>query len=318
MNRVSPELDVRELVKIFQNIDACQLVIGTVNGMKTTIKPSIERLINQAVAIETESAQDAGALGFVARATIQATLPHRKVDGNEFIRRNGNYTLRLLAPSDIGLPYGAVPRLLLAWVTTEAVKTRSRELELGDSMAAFMAELGMSRQGSNIASLKNQTRRLFNATVSATYDDGRHIEDMGYRLADRTMLWWHPNDPEHEELWQSSITLSEAFFSEVVSHPVPVDMRVIKALKQSPMALDTYMVLTYRVSYLKQPTVIPWPSLAFQLGSDYKLLRQFKAAFLQELRNVMLVYSGVRVEVLDYGLKIMPSLTHIPKAQGRP
>ena len=129
VNRVSPELDVRELVKIFPNTDACQLVIGTVNGMKTTIKPSIERLINQAVAIETESAQDAGALGFVARATIQATLPHRKVDGNEFIRRNGNYTLRLLAPSDIGLPYGAVPRLLLAWVTTEAVKTRSRELD---------------------------------------------------------------------------------------------------------------------------------------------------------------------------------------------
>ena len=39
--------------------------MGTVVGMKTTIKPSIERLINQAVAIETESAQDAGALGLI-------------------------------------------------------------------------------------------------------------------------------------------------------------------------------------------------------------------------------------------------------------
>ena len=292
--------------------------MGTVVGMKTTIKPSIERLINQAVAIETESAQDPGALGFMERAMVQATLPHKKVEGTYFERKNGNFTLSMLASPKIGLPYGSVPRLLLAWVTTEAVRTKSRELELGDSMAAFMAELGMSRQGSNIASLKNQTRRLFNATVSATYEDGKRIADIGYRLADRTVLWWNPNEPEQAGLWQSTITLSETFFNEVVHRPVPVDMRAIKALKQSPMALDTYTMLTYRMSYLKQPTVILWPSLAFQLGSDYAELRFFKRAFLQELRNVMLVYSGVRVEVLDYGLKIMPSLTHIPKAQGRP
>lgn len=283
--------------------------------MKT---PSTDSLIAQALAIEDEQAREAGALGFVARVTVQATLPHRKVAGNEFIRKNGNFTLRLLAPSDIGLPYGSVPRLLLAWVTTEAVRTKSRELELGDSMAAFMAELGMSRQGSNIASLKNQTRRLFNATVSATYEDGNRIEDIGYRLADRTVMWWHPKEPEQAGLWQSTITLSEAFFNEVVHRPVPVDMRAIKALKQSPMALDIYMVLTYRMSYLKQPTVILWPSLAFQLGSDYRLLRQFKAAFLEELRKVLLVYAGVQVEILDYGLKIKPSQTHIPMKKGRP
>ena len=283
--------------------------------MKTAIKPSVERLINQAVAIETEPAQDAGALGFMARAMVQATLPHKKVAGNEFVRKNGSYTLRLLAPSDIGLPYGALPRLLLAWVTTEAVKTKGRELELGDSMAAFMAELGMSRQGSNIASLKDQTRRLFNATVSATYEDGQRIDDIGYRLADRTVLWWHPKEPEQAGLWKSTITLSETFFNEVVNRPIPVDMRAIKALKQSPMALDIYMTLTYRMSYLKQPTVIPWPSLSFQLGSDYSRLRAFKDAFLQELHNVMMVYSGVQVEVLNEGLRIKPSLTHIPTRQ---
>jgi hypothetical protein len=273
---------------------------------------TVDSLINQALAIQDESAQDAGSLGFMARAMVQATLPHRKVEGTYFERRNGAFTLSMLASPKIGLPYGSVPRLLLAWVTTEAVKTKERELELGDSMSAFMAELGMSRQGSNITSLKNQTRRLFNATVSATYQEGRNTQDIGYRLADKTVLWWHSKDPEQAGLWKSSVTLSEAFFSEIIDRPVPIDMRAIKALKQSPLALDIYATLTYRMSYLKKPTVIPWSALAFQLGSDYSRLRAFKEAFIVELRKVMLVYSGVRVEVQDDGLKIIPSLTHIP------
>lgn len=285
--------------------------------MAKNLQPqSVNSLINQALAIEDEAAREAGALGFMARAMVQATLPHRKVEGNEFERRNGNFTLSLMSPAKIGLPYGAVPRLLLAWVTTEAVKTKSRELELGNSMSAFMAELGMSRQGSNIASLKNQTRRLFASTVSATYEDKEkhNIADIGYRLADRSVLWWHSKDPEQAGLWKSTVTLSEQFFNEVIDRPVPIDMRAIKALKQSPMALDVYSWLTYRVSYLKRPVVIPWAALALQFGSDYSRLRDFKAALLSELRKVLVVYSSVQVEALEEGLLVKPSLTHITRS----
>ncbi len=58
--------------------------MGTVVGMKTTIKPSIERLINQAVAIETESAQDAGALGLIKNQLRFETM------GIEFVWGMGN------------------------------------------------------------------------------------------------------------------------------------------------------------------------------------------------------------------------------------
>jgi hypothetical protein len=277
---------------------------------------TIDALINQALAIEDEQAQEAGALGFMARAMVQATLPHRKVEGNEFERRNGSFTLTLQAPSKIGLPYGSIPRLLLAWVTTEAVKTKSRELELGDSMSSFMAELGLSPTGGangSITRLKNQTRRLFSATITAAYEDGEQIADMGYRLADKSVLWWHSKDPEQAGLWKSTVTLSEHFFNEVIDRPVPIDMRAIKVLKQSPMALDIYTWLTYRASYLKRPTVIPWSSLVLQFGSNYAQLRQFKAAFLDELKKVVLVYWQVQVEVTEHGLIVKPSLTHISK-----
>ena len=277
---------------------------------------SIDDLINQALAIEIEDARDAGALGFMARAMVQATLPHKKVDGTEFERRNGAFTLSIMAPSRIGLPYGSIPRLLLAWVTTEAVKTKTRELELGDSMSAFMGELGLSPTGGergDITRFKNQSRRLFSSTVSATYQDSEKTTDMGYRLADQSTLWWHAKDPEQAGLWKSSVTLSERFFNEVIDRPVPIDMRAIKALKRSPMALDIYTWLTYRVSYLKRPTIIPWTALALQFGSNYAQVRQFKAAFLTELRKVVAVYGKVRVEAVDTGLMVKPSLTHISR-----
>ena len=277
---------------------------------------SIDSLINQALAIEDDDAREAGALGFMARAMVQATLPHRAFDGNYFERKNGKFTLSMLASPKIGLPYGSMPRLLLAWVTTEAVKTKSRELELGGSMSSFMAELGLSPTGGvngSITRLKNQTRRLFSATVAASYEDGEQVADMGYRLADKSVLWWHSKDPEQAGLWKSTVTLSEHFFNEVIDRPVPIDMRAIKALKQSPMALDIYTWLTYRASYLKRPTVIPWSSLALQFGSDYSRLRDFKQAFIDELKKVVLVYGQVQVDATEQGLIVKPSLTHISK-----
>lgn len=288
--------------------------------MAKNLQPdSLNSLIEQSLAIGDEDAREAGALGFMARAMVQATLPHSKVEGSEFVRRNGKFSLTINAPSAIGLPYGSVPRLLLAWLTTEAVKTKSRELELGDSMAAFMGELGMSPTGGargDITRLKNQSRRLFNSSVTASYEDDDKAADMGYRLTDKSILWWHSKDPEQAGLWKSTVTLSEQFFNEVVDRPVPIDMRAIKALKRSPMALDIYNWLTYRMSYLKRPTVIPWAGVSMMLGSNYSEPRDFKKAFLYELRKVLVVYPQVKAEALDDGLLIKPSPTHIPMKGG--
>ena len=107
----------------------------------------INELIEAALAIEAEDAQHAGTLGFIARVLVQATLPHSKPVGNEFIRRNGIVELTILSPSTVGLPYGSIPRLLLSWLTKEAVRTRSPVLELGPTLSAFMEKLDLIRCG---------------------------------------------------------------------------------------------------------------------------------------------------------------------------
>lgn len=280
------------------------------------MKDAVQRLISDALAIEAEEAVKAGALGFMARALVQATMPHRKATGTEFSRRNGAFTLSMLAPSAVGLPYGTVPRLLLAWLCTEAVKTKHRELALGDSLSGFMRQLDLVPTGGrwgSIGRLKEQTKRLFSTSISCVYEGQDKTALLGFHIADAALLWWHPKSADQGSLWQSTVTLTESFFREVVEHPVPVDMRALKALKRSPLALDLYCWLGYRMSYLRRDTEIPWGALAAQFGSDYKQLRDFKAALLAELRKVLVVYPEARVSTGDSGLLLRPSRPHIAK-----
>ena len=64
--------------------------------------------------------------GFMARTMALCSLP-RSNPGNrkEYKRVNGPFTLYMVAGGGNKLPYGNLPRLLLAWVSTEAVRTKA-------------------------------------------------------------------------------------------------------------------------------------------------------------------------------------------------
>lgn len=284
-------------------------------------RDNLNKFIEEALAIQAREAKEAGTLGYMARSLVQATMPHRKPSNNEFIRQNGAFTLSILSPQKIGLPFGSIPRLLIAWVTTEAVLTKNRELILGDSLTQFMSQLDLVPTGGRwgtITRLREQMKRLFSAAISCTYDDGEHWAIKNVHPITQANLWWAPKSPNQISLFDSTLTLSEEFFNEVTAYPIPIDMDVIKAIKQSPMALDIYCWLTYRMSYLKKSSTIPWEALKVQFGADYAQdvqgTRNFKKAFLRELRKVDLFYRA-NVESEGNGLTLKPGRTHIQKHQ---
>jgi len=283
-------------------------------------RKDLQKILTESLAIEAEDAKKAGKLGFMARALVQATLPHKATLANEFRRENGLFSLTILAPSRVGLPYGSIPRLLLSWMTTEAVCTRSPVLELGPTLSAFMSELGLSRQGGkrgDITRLKKQTESLFCSTISCRYADDVSAQGAGFNIARDYALWWTPKSPEQLPLWKSTVTLSTDFFNEIIARPVPIDMVALKALKRSPMALDIYFWLTYRMSYLQRDTVIPWPLLQGQFGADYAQNpqghRDFKKLFIKRLEGVKSIYETVKVAPLETGLLLKPSPPHVAK-----
>lgn len=276
----------------------------------------MERFLAEAIAIEEQEAKEAGALGFMARAMVQATLPHSDPKTNEFRRKNGNYKLTMLAPSDVGLPFGTIPRLLLAWISTEAVRTQSKILVLGDTLSEFMRELGMVPTGGRwgtITRLREQAKRLFSCHITLGYSEGAQDRIKHITIVDEACLWWTPPDPDQGGLWASTIELNERFYQEVVNSPVPVDMRALKMLKKSPLALDVYCWLSYRLSYLKDTTVIPWTLLSAQFGADYGRADHFKAAFTEALHKISVVYPEAKALPTPKGLELKPSPPHIAR-----
>ena len=90
------------------------------------------------------SAREADAdLGFMGRLMVLCSLPRSNPgDQHQYQRVNGPYRLILSRTGKYKLPFGNLPRLLMAWISTEAVQTQSRELILGDSLSEFMRTLG--------------------------------------------------------------------------------------------------------------------------------------------------------------------------------
>jgi hypothetical protein len=249
----------------------------------------------------------------MARILVQATLPHSRPhkgpNPHEFERVNGRFTLYMNAP---------YPRLVLAWLSTEAVRTRSLEIELGPTFSSFMYKLGLTpitgKRGTT-SRLRNQLHRLFSTTIRCSYSDEAegHAAGVGYTIAHKHQLWLSPRDPEQQPLWNSVVVLSTEFYDELVAHAVPIDLRALKALKGSPLALDIYSWLTYRMSYLRKPCLIPWEALQTQFGADYGRLRDSRRKFLSHLADVLQVYPSARLADRTTGLLLRPSRTHLPQ-----
>ena len=86
-------------------------------------------------------------------------------------------------------------------------------------------------------------RRLFNAHVQLVYADERGEARVSSSVADRTEFWWNERKPDEPTLWESKIYLGEAFFNEIINHPVPLDMNTLTALKRCSLGLDLYLWL---------------------------------------------------------------------------
>ena len=275
------------------------------------------------------SASEADAdLGFMARLMALCSLPRTNPDDQLLYKRvNGPYRLYMQAGPENKLPFGNIPRLLLAWVCTEAVRTQSRELVLGKSLYEFMRKLGMEdRSGSprgDRARLRNQMKRLFRCTVSLIYEDERGDASVSSLIARRTEFWWNKRKPDERTLWDSKIELGEDFFNEIIHHPVPLNMNTLKALKRCSLGLDLYLWLTYRTFALTRPVRITWRQVYRQFGlhpskaSDKQTVKNFRRKVLRELVKIKLAWPDLNYATAPGVLILLPSTPTIRPSDQR-
>ena len=265
-------------------------------------------------------------LGFMARLMALCSLPRTNPgDRKEYIRRNGPYTLGMTSGIGNKLPYGSIPRLLLAWLCTEAVRTQNRVLFLGDSLSKFMRKLDLHTSGGSRRSdrnrLQNQMKRLFYARVQLIYEDEQREQFISSQVVDRGEFWWNPKRPDERSLWQSEIELGEKFFDEIIQHPVPIDMNTLKALKRSSLGLDLYLWLTYRIFTLKRPMRLSWQQLYRQFGAkpakaaDKRTVDAFRTKCLRELKKIKLAWPDLNYALARGVVILYPSKSAIPPGQ---
>ena len=248
----------------------------------------------------------------------------------EYVRRNGPYTLGMSAGIGNKLPFGTLPRLLMAWVSTEAVKTQSPVLVLGNSLTEFMNKLGINSDSSGRRGertrLRNQMDRLFNSTVQFIYEpkapDGASLgvkDTFNSTVARKTHLVWNPKKPNEPVLWESTVELGHDFFHDILRHPFPLDMNILKALKKSPLGLDFYMWAVYRTFSLTRPLRLSWPHLYRQFGvdpsraSDKRTVDAFRTDCLRELKKIKTAWPELNYALGKGVLVLGPSEPSIPR-----
>ena len=305
---------------------------------KNELTQAHRQLVDAAAEIRLDRAtvEDAA---YLARQFVQATLPHSDPKTDTWSRTNGNFSLGIQAGFDArtgrkyGLPFGIIPRLLLFWITSEAVRTKSPRLELGASMAGFMREVGLNPgTGGGVRSdarrLQEQMERLFRANISfaQTVHEGEREGDvwLDMKVSRTGVFWWNPKTPEQGTLWGSWVELGQDFFNAITASPIPVDTRALRALKRSPLALDLYALCcyeAYRVERSGKARFIPWRALQKQMGADYEsetAARDFGTKCRAALRKIEAVMPSLRLGKAPGGLSIMasstPAITHRPKA----
>ena len=288
----------------------------------STLTPRQRRLLDAGQRIGSEPPDRAD---FLHTVMCQVGLPRSHTPERTFERRNGFLSILLEAGKlydgrgwvDQPLPYGSTPRLVMVHVSSEAVRTRSRTVEIGESMREFLNRLGLSTSGGTRGGYAN-LRRQMQALAACRLTLGMYAEGQVMTVDAkpiRRFSAWLDQDGEQRTLWPGSMELTAEFYDTLVEHAVPLDYRALAALKHSALALDIYTWLAHRLCRINRPAgvMLSWTNLREQFGQEYGDPRNFKHEFKATLRQVTTVYPDARVEEVIGGLKLYPSPAPLQK-----
>ena len=253
-------------------------------------------------------------------------MPRRGTEARVFERHNGPFSILLEAGKlwtgkewkPHKLPYGTTPRLVMVHLSSEAIRTQNRRVELGDSMRQFLQTLGIQTNGGKrggYTTFRKQMEALAACRLTIGMNSQGKVVTVDAKPIKRFEAWFQ-QDGEQQSLWPGVLELSPDFFETLTQHAVPLDYRALSALKHSALALDVYTWLAHRLCRIRQPAgvMLSWENLLEQFGQEYKNSKDFKREFRDVLRKVWLVYPDARIEDIAGGILLRESPPPISKA----
>ena len=282
------------------------------------------RAIKTSVEISMEPPED---IAFQHTVLCQTSLPYRNPgeDVLRWERKQGRVHLLVNAGEalnpetdeyvQLGLPFGPKPRLILAHLNAQAIKTGSPVLDMDDSLTAFVKRVqGRDPTGPNIRAFKDHLGRLAASIIRmAVSKDGRAVQ-VDSKIVTAFDLWFTKNE-QQRVLWPSTIRLSEDYFNSLQRHAVPLDERALGALSHSAMALDIYAWLAQRLHRIPtgRPQFITWAAIKDQFGQGYKRMNKFKEVFRVAMKQVLVQYQEANIQEDGRGLTLRNSAPPVAK-----
>jgi hypothetical protein len=277
--------------------------------------PITARMIDAAEEISVEPPKR---IDYLHSVLCQVGLPRSKAEGDSFERTSGNVSLLVKAGELWNgkewvmqpLPYGTRPRLALVHISSEAIRTKSRVVEVGNSVRDFLLKIGADPGGHEYKRFQAQMKALAacRMTIGAGYKtiDAKPIESFE--------AWLHSTG-QQATLWPGTLELSQRFFETLGEYAVPMDPRALAALRHSALALDIYTWLAHRLHRVNSAsgTKLSWANLREQFGQEYNDPRNFKRKFQEAMRQVLAVYPDAHIEDIAGGLLLLPSPAPIRK-----
>lgn len=276
--------------------------------MKNNFTSVQQRLFSTHIDILKQKASIQNAI-FQHSVLCQTFMPYRNPgkDVRVWSQRQGNVSLAIQGSEIMnpktreyefsGLPFGPKARLILAHINSEAIRNQSPDINVEETMSAFMKKVGFHVNGYNIRQVKGQLRRIAASTISLGYSDGEKGVQVDLKIVKMFNLWF-PKDERQQVLWDSNIKLTSDYFESLISHAIPLDERALAALSHTAMGLDIYVWLVQRLHRInpKQPLFLTWAAIKEQFGRGYNDMYKFKQVFRKTLKDVILQYPQARIK----------------------
>lgn len=261
-------------------------------------------------------AVEEGEVGFLYSGWAQAALPHRKLPPEAIWEVKNEHVTLIVQPGlraqangpavPVGVPYGSRARLILLYLQTEALRSGSREVELGRSLHQWLNRLEIPIGGKSMRDVRDQAERISRCRMSFEITKGGRRGLINQSIVDEAMFF-DVGDEGQGSLFTEKATLSQSFFDQLKKHPVPIEEAAVRQIANNSLALDVYCWLAYRLHVLNGPVPIAWKSLHEQFGKGVTRLDHFKTYFKDTLALAQAVYPAADVRLDARGVTLHPS-----------
>lgn len=308
------DIQVRAIAGIQQKRDADRAAIAALAAERAAMPREVRRRDIARETIQGEAVTPDN-LRFMPTPLAICGLPYKPLPADvlEFERSQGRMAVtvtagKLRAPDGRRIqqpvPFGPKARLIMAHLSTEALRNNSPVVETSDSLSGFMRDMGFDPRGGrngNIEPFKDQLRALAACRMEISAWDGKRSGQIDVKPLQKVELWFAEN-PGQRSLWPSTIAFSQDFYTEIQKHALPIDVRALRALSNSARRLDLLMWVTYRITRLRERLILDWKPLKAQFGEGYTRDRDFRSAFFDDVAALLEIFPNLPLTLSERGL----------------